>query len=83
MTDRELWVKTCKTVGAMTGGTLLLLGSMSVLLMLVVGRPATTSPEVSDAPGVPTASDVGRAETTTPPPAAKLRHGHGRPGEAI
>jgi hypothetical protein len=82
MTDRELWVKTCKTVGAMTGGTLLLLGSMSLLLMLVVGRPATTSPEVSDVPGVPTASDVGKVETP-PPPATKQRHGHGRLGDAI
>jgi hypothetical protein len=82
MTDRELWVKTCKMVGAMTGGTLVLLGSMSLLLVLIVGRPATTSPEVSDAPGGPTTSDVGKVDTT-PPPAAKLRHGHGRLGEAI
>jgi hypothetical protein len=90
MTDRELWVKTCKTVGAMTGGTVLLLGSMSLLLMLVVGRSTASA---SEAPGAATASDLGKSDlgksdtaAVPPSPARSFKHGaatNGRSGESI
>ncbi len=83
MTDRELWVKTCKTVGAMTGGTVLLLGSMSLLVMLIAGHP---TPASSDAPGASTAADTGKTEAVPPPGARTPRRGvvaNGRPGESI
>jgi hypothetical protein len=94
MTDRELWVKTYKTVGAMTGGTLVLLGSMSLLLILVVGRPSAPSP--SDAASVPTTmqggGDNGKVDAVPPPTIKSLRHAAAvnaataagaRPGESI
>ena len=42
MTDRELWARTWKTVGAMVGGTVVFLGSMSLVVLLALGHPART-----------------------------------------
>jgi hypothetical protein len=84
MTDRELWVKTCKTVGAMIGGTVLLLGSTSLLLMVFAGRPAAGPSEAS---GTPTKTDVGKVETVPPRlgarPTRRATANQGQPGESI
>jgi hypothetical protein len=53
MTDRELWVKTCKTVGAMVGATVVFLGSMSLVLLVGVGRPAAPTTEAEVSPSIP------------------------------
>ncbi len=91
MTDRELWLKTCKTVGAMTGGTLVLLGSMTLFLMLVVGRPASSSSEALDGPatapgeignagngaGMGNVGGAGKVDTVATPPTPRMPRRHG------
>jgi hypothetical protein len=90
MTDRELWVKTWKTVGAMVGGTVVFLGSVSLVLLLGWGRrgPPAAPAETTPTPGQAT---PGAKETTPPlpnvPPTLKgPRHSIAastRPGESI
>jgi hypothetical protein len=60
MTDRELWVRTWKTVGAMVGATVVFLGSVSLVVLLAAGRPASPASEAQAAPA-----------TTAPSPGAK------------
>jgi hypothetical protein len=88
MTDRELWVKTWKTVGAMVGGTVVFLGSVTLFLLLAVGRssaaPATETQASPTAPALPNGAKA--VEGNTPPVAKPGRHGNmtsARPGESI
>jgi hypothetical protein len=53
MTDRELWVKTWKTVGAMVGATVVFLGATSLVLLLGAGRPAAPTSEAEATPSIP------------------------------
>jgi hypothetical protein len=53
MTDRELWVKTWKTVGAMVGATVVFLGSTSLVLLLGASRPVAPTSETEVSPSVP------------------------------
>jgi|HubBroStandDraft_2_1064218.scaffolds.fasta_scaffold98040_2 hypothetical protein len=90
MTDRELWVKTMKTVGAMVGGTVVFLGSMSLVLMLVVGGRAATTSEAQHGSAGPALSSESKGPEATPPARGPRRGMKGearptepRPGESI
>jgi hypothetical protein len=89
MTDRELWVKTMKMVSAMVGGTVVFLGSISLVLIVAGGGHATPSSEARSGPNGPTMSNETRGSESTPPARAP-RHGlkgesrpESRPGESI
>jgi hypothetical protein len=89
MTDRELWVKTMKTVGAMVGGTVVFLGSMSLVLLLIGGGHAAPTSEARTGSG-PAMSSEGKGSEAMPPARAQ-RHGpksesratESRPGDSI
>jgi hypothetical protein len=88
MTDRELWVKTCKTVGAMVGATVVFLGSTSVVLLLAVGRPAAPTTEAEASPSTPTlpGGAKGGSDPALPSGPKGIRRGNltsTRPGESI
>jgi hypothetical protein len=87
MTDRELWVRTWKTVGAMVGGTVVFLGSMSLVVLLAAGRPPTTTASEAQATPASTALPPGAkgTEPTLPASPKAPRHiaGSARPGESI
>jgi hypothetical protein len=88
MTDRELWVKTWKTVGAMVGATVVFLGSMSLVLLLAVGRPAAPASEAKASPSAPLlpAAVQGGGDPALPSGPKGGRHGNAtsaRLGESI
>jgi hypothetical protein len=58
MTDRELWVKSCKTVGAMVGGTVLFLGASSLILLAGAGGHATSASESRAGTGAPPMTNI-------------------------
>jgi hypothetical protein len=90
MTDRELWVKTGKTVGAMVGATVVFLGSVSLILCFAGGRPASASSEAASNSATPAATTL-PAGAKTPDPSLPVspriqKHGisaSARPGESI
>jgi hypothetical protein len=82
MTDRELWMKTMKVMGAMVGGTVVFLGSISLILVLLAG--GRTTPASEERTGGPTTTTESRGPGI--PPATLPRHGlkgESRPGESI
>ena len=82
MTDRELWMKTMKVMGAMVGGTVVFLGSISLVLVLLAG--GRTTPASEERTGGPTTTTESRGPGI--PPATLPRHGlktESRPGESI
>jgi hypothetical protein len=88
MTDRELWVKTCKTVGAMVGATVVFLGSMSLVLLVGVSRPAAPTTEAEVSPSSPTSPGGAKGGDPALPNSPKgARRGNGitsaRSGESI
>jgi uncharacterized iron-regulated membrane protein len=85
MTDRELWVKTCKTVGAMVGGTVVFLGSMSLVLVLMVGRQASATANVEATPAAAPSPAVVKAPTLPTGPKIPRRGiaASARAGESI
>ncbi len=90
MTDRELWTKTMKTVGAMVGGSVVFLGSMSLLLLALGGSGhATPTSEARAGSTLPAMSGEGKGSEAVPTPKSP-RHGpkgelrpESRPGESI
>jgi hypothetical protein len=90
MTDRELWVKTMKTVGAMVGGTVVFLGSMSLVLLLIGGgHAAPTSEARTGSTGTAMSSEAKGSEALPPPraqrhgPKSESRATESRPGDSI
>jgi hypothetical protein len=90
MTDRELWVRTCKTAGAMVGATVVFLGSVSLVLLLAMGRSATPASEAQvtreATPGAAGAPAAVKADPALPTNTKAARHGvsaSARPGESI
>jgi hypothetical protein len=81
MTDRELWVKSMKTVGAMVGGSMVFLGSVSLILLLGGGgHAAASASETQSGPGGPVMSREVRGSDAIPP-AKTPRHGGMKGGE--
>jgi hypothetical protein len=84
MTDRELWMKTMKVMGAMVGGTVVFLGSISLILVLLAGGRTTPASEERTGITGPTMTSESRGSAV--PPATVPRHGlktESRPGESI
>jgi hypothetical protein len=84
MTDRELWMKTMKMMGAMVGGTVVFLGGVSLILVLLAGGPTTPTSEERTGVTGPTTTTESRGPGI--PPATLPRHGlktESRPGESI
>jgi hypothetical protein len=91
MTDRELWVKTMKTVGAMVGGTVMFLGTVSLALLVLGGdRAASSSGATTTGSGGASMSTPSKgpegtpaARAARPGPKGESRPVEARPGESI
>ena len=84
MTDRELWLKTLKTVGAMVGATVVFLGSVSLILLLGAGGHAPSTSETQRGSAAPSTPIEGKGSEVVPPGRIPRRgiHGEPRPAES-